>query len=212
MTDQFSSNVDKIDKIHAFIFGINISEAPGYKITPALLIPITSALFQFISMKVSSANNTSTGNDATSSMMKTMQFMPLMSFFVCITLPAGIGVYWSINALISLCTQLIINFYYDHQDTDALLEEQMAKAEARREKKGDKKSFMERMMEQSQDAQEKMETQQAMKKNSAASLRNYVPSNEAQKVSENNKNKNYKEGSIGAKANIMMNYNNDNKK
>ncbi len=102
--------------------------------------------------------------------------------------------------------------YYDHQDTDALLEEQMAKAEARREKKGDKKSFMERMMEQSQDAQEKMETQQAMKKNSAASLRNYVPSNEAQKVSENNKNKNYKEGSIGAKANIMMNYNNDNKK
>ena len=212
MTDQFSSNVDKIDKIHAFIFGINISEAPGYKITPALLIPITSALFQFISMKVSNANNTSTGNDAASSMMKTMQFMPLMSFFVCITLPAGIGVYWSINALISLCTQLIINFYYDHQDTDALLEEQMAKAEARREKKGDKKSFMERMMEQSQDAQEKMETQQAMKKNSAASLRNYVPSNEAQKVSENNKNKKYKEGSIGAKANIMMNYNNDNKK
>ena len=214
MADQLSGNVDNIDKIHSFILGINISEAPGYKLTPALIIPITSALFQYLSMKVSNMNNPSAGgNDAAGSMMKGMQiYMPLMSLFICITLPAGIGVYWSISALITLLTQLIINFYYDHQDMDAILEEQMAKAEEKRKKNGGKKSFMQRMMDQSEAAQEQIEKQQAMKKNSAASLRNYVPSSEAQKVSDKNKNKKYKEGSIGAKANIMMNYNNNNDK
>lgn len=206
---ELSGNVDNIDKIHSFIFGINISEAPGYKLSWALLIPITSALFQYLSMKVSNSANSAAGNDAAGSMMKSMQVtMPLMSLFICITLPAGIGVYWSISALITLLTQLLINFYYDHQDMDAILEKQMAKAEEKRKKNGGKKSFMQRMMDQSEAAQEEMEKQQAMKKNSAASLRNYVPSTESQKKVDQNKNKKYKEGSIGAKANIMMNYNN----
>lgn len=210
---QLSGNVDNIEKIHSFILGINISEAPGYKLSWALLIPITSALFQYLSMKVTNTSNNAAGNDTASSMMKSMQVtMPLMSLFICITLPAGIGVYWSISALISFLTQIIINIYYDHQDMDKILEEQMAKAEEKRKKNGGKKSFMQRMMDQSQEAQEEYEKQQALKKNSSVSLKNYVPSNEAQKVSDNNKNKKYKEGSIGAKANIMMKYNNDNNK
>ena len=209
--DQLAGNVNNIDKIHSFILGINISEAPGYKLSWALIIPITSALFQFLSMKVTSTSNPS-GNDAAGSMMKGMQiYMPLMSLFICITLPAGIGVYWSVSAFITFITQLIINAYYDHQDMDKILEEQMAKAEEKRKKNGGKKSFMQRMMDQSEQAQEQMEKQQAMRKNSATSLKNYVPSNEAQNISEKNKNKKYKEGSIGAKANILMNYNNDNK-
>ena len=209
-SSDYATNVDNIDKIHSFILGINISEAPGYKLSWALLIPITSALFQYLSMKATSSNNQ--GNDTANSMMKSMQFtMPLMSLFICITLPAGIGVYWSISAFITLLTQLVINFYYDHQDMDAILEEQMAKAEEKRKKNGGKKSFMQRMMEQSEAAQEEIEKQQAMRKNSAAPLKNYVPSSEAQKVVEKNKNKKYKEGSIGAKANILMNYNNDDK-
>ena len=207
--DQLSGNVDNIDKIHSFILGINISEAPGYKLSWALLIPITSALFQFLSMKVTNTNNNAAGTDAAGSMMKSMQItMPLMSLFICITLPAGIGVYWSISAFITFLTQIIINIYYDHQDMDKILEEQMAKAEEKRKKNGGKKSFMQRMMDQSEAAQEEMEKQQAMRKNSAASLRNYVPSSDSQKKVDQNKNKKYKEGSIGAKANIMMNYNN----
>lgn len=210
--DQLAGNVNNIDKIHSFILGINISEAPGYKLSWALIIPISSALFQFLSMKVTSTSNPS-GNDAAGSMMKGMQiYMPLMSLFICITLPAGIGVYWSISAFITFLTQLVINAYYDHQDMDKIIEEQMAKAEEKRKKNGGKKSFMQRMMDQSAEAQEQIEKQQAMRKNSATSLKNYVPSNEAQNISEKNRNKKYKEGSIGAKANILMNYNNDNNK
>ena len=88
----------------------------------------------------------------------------------------------------------------------------MEKARIKKEKKGDKKSFYERMMDQSAAMQEELEKQEAMKKNSAKSLKSYVPSEAAQKAAQNNVNKKYKEGSIGAKANIMMNYNADQNK
>lgn len=204
------SNIDKIDQIHSFFLGINISEAPGYKLSWALIIPVSSAFFNYLSMKITSSKQQQ-GDPTANSMMKSMQItMPIMSLFICVSLPAGIGIYWSVSALISLLTQLIINAYYDHADMDAILEKQIEKAAKKREKRGDKKSFMERMMDTSAEAQEQLEKQQAMRKNSAISLKNYVPSEQSQKIVENKQNKKYKEGSIGAKANIMLNYNNVN--
>lgn len=210
LSGDVAENIDKIDQIHSFVLGINISEAPGYKLSWALLIPISSALFNFLSMKLSSGSQQQ--SDATANtMMKSMQItMPLMSIFICISLPAGIGIYWSVSALISLLTQLATNFYYDHVDMDKILEKQMEKAAKKKAKRGGKKSFMERMMDTSAEAQEQLEKQQAMKKNSAASLRNYVPSEKSQKAVQQKQNKKYKEGSLGSKANIMMNYNNSN--
>lgn len=202
--------INEIEEIHSFILGINIFEAPGYKLSWALLIPLSSAFFQYLSMKIASVNQSSDAPG--SSMMKTMQItMPLMSIFITISLPAGIGIYWAVGALISVITQLIINFYYDHADMDAILEKQMAKAAKKLEKRGGKKTFMQRMMDQSQAAQEELEKREAMKKNSASSLRNYVPSEESKKAMESRNVKNYKEGSLGSKANIMLNYNNDKK-
>lgn len=210
LSGNVAENIDKIDQIHSFVLGINISEAPGYKLSWALLIPISSALFNFLSMKLTSGNQQQ-GDATANTMMKSMQItMPLMSIFICISLPAGIGIYWSVSALISLLTQLATNFYYDHVDMDAILEKQMEKAAKKKEKRGGKKSFMERMMDTSAEAQEQLEKQQAMKKNSAASLRNYVPSEKSQKAAQQKQNKKYKEGSLGSKANIMMNYNNSN--
>lgn len=209
------SNVDKIDQIHSFVLGINISEAPGWHIGWALLIPISSAVFQWLSMKVgmSKQQQQSQGTDMATSMMKSMSVtMPVMSLFICVSLPAAIGIYWSVSALITVITQLVINWYYDHADMDKILEKQMEKARIKREKKGDKKSFYEKMMDQSAAMQEELEKQEAMKKNSAKSLKSYVPSDAARKTAQNKTNKQYKEGSIGAKANIMMNYNVDKNK
>lgn len=204
------SNVDKIDQIHSFILGINISEAPGWHLSWAFLIPLSSTLFQWLSMKVSMSKQQqqNQGTDMASSMMKSMSItMPLMSLFICVSLPAAIGIYWSISALITMLTQLVINWYYDHADMDKILEKQMEKARIKKEKKGDKKSFYDRLMDQSAAMQEELEKQEAMRQNSAKSLKSYVPSENAQKAAQNKSNKQYKEGSIGAKANIMMNYN-----
>ena len=203
-----NANIDTIEKVHSFILGINISEAPGYRLSWALIIPFTSALFQYLSMKVINVNQSQT-DAAAGSMMKSMQLViPIASFITCITFPAYIGIYWSISALISMLTQLIVNFYYDHVDLNVLLEKQKEKAAEKLEKRGGKKSFMQRMMEASEEQQEQLAKQQAIHQNSASSLRNYVPSEESKKVAEQKQNKQYKSGSIGAKANIMLNYDN----
>ncbi|MDO5154330.1 MAG: YidC/Oxa1 family membrane protein insertase [Eubacteriales bacterium] len=211
-----NGNVDKIDQIHSFMFGINISEAPGWHIGLPLLIPVLTALFQWLSMKVTSnpsAQLDANGNDPSASMMKTMSVtMPIMSLFVTVSLPAAIGIYWMMSALITVVIQLGINAYYNHIDVDALLEKQMEIAKVKNAKKGNKKSFYERLMDQSAQMQEELEKQEAMRNNSAKSLKNYVPVDN-NKESETRSNKTYKAGSLGAKANIMMNYNvSDNKK
>lgn len=206
-----ANNIDKIDQIHSFFLGINISEAPGYRLSWALLIPISSAFFNYLSMKISTGRQENADPTANSMMKSMMITMPLMSIFICISLPAGIGIYWSVGALISLITQLIINAYYDHADMDKILEEQIAKAEAKKAKNGGKKSFMERLMDSSAEAQEELNRREAMRKNSSATLKNYVASESSQEKLKSNQNRKYKEGSISAKANIMLNYNNSNK-
>ncbi len=201
-------NIQSIEKVYSFFAGINISEAPGYHLSPALIVPLASALFQFLAMKVGTASNGQQQNDQAASMMKSMQIMmPVMSAIICITMPVYIGIYWAISALISAVTQIFVNMYYDHVDMEELLNKQLQMAEEKRKKNGGKKSFMQRMMEESQQQQEELQKQQAIRKNSSSSLRNYVPSEEAKKAAEDKKNKQYKNGSIGAKANIMLNYN-----
>lgn len=205
-----TTQINQISDIYTFC-GINISEAPGFKLGLPFLIPVASALFQYLSMKVSMSKQQ--GGDANSqAMMKSMAVtMPLMSFIVCISLPAFIGIYWAVSALVTMLTQIGVNTYYDHVDMDKLLEKQMEKAAKKKAKRGGKKTFMQRMLESSEAAQEEMEKQQAMKKNASVSLKNYVPSDEAQKAMDNKAKKKYKEGSIGSKANIMLNYNQSDK-
>lgn len=209
MKDALIANVDKINDIYSFALGINISEAPGYRLTWALIIPITSVIFNFLSIKVSMAKTQDSGNATADSMMKSMMItMPLMSLFIGISMPAGIGIYWAVGAFISVLIQIGMNIYYDHVDMDKLIEKQIAKAEKKKEKRGGKKSFMQRMMDASEEAQKELEKQEAMRKNGSVNLKNYVPSDKSQQVADKNSAKKYKEGSIGAKANIMMNYNN----
>ncbi|MDE5778998.1 MAG: YidC/Oxa1 family membrane protein insertase [Lachnospiraceae bacterium] len=208
-----AGNVEKIDTIHSFILGINISEAPGYHLSWALCIPFLSAFFNYLSMKVTTGKQDQQMEGQTAAMMKSMQItMPLMSVFIGISMPAGIGIYWTMNAFLSLLTQIGINFYYDHADMDEILKKQMEKAEKKRKKNGGKKSFMERMMENSEAAQEELEKREAMRKNAVTPLKSYVPSKETQQTVENSQKKQYKSGSIGAKANIMLSYNNSNQK
>lgn len=202
-------SIEDIKNIYTFL-GINISDAPGFHIGLPLLIPILSALFQYLSMRVSMSRNNDNGNNTSQTMMKSMSVtMPVMSFVMCITLPSFIGIYWATSAAVAMITQICVNAYYDHIDMDELLEKQMEKA-AKKKKKG-KKSFMQRMLENSEQMQEEMEKMQAMRDNSTRSLKSYVPSEDNKKAA-NQTNKKYKEGSIGAKANILLNYDNkDNK-
>mgnify|MGYP002522980069 FL=1 len=61
--------------------------------------------------------------DATMKSMKTMmKVFPIMSFFVCVSAPAGVGLYWATGSLISFLTSKIINAYFKHCDMEKIVE------------------------------------------------------------------------------------------
>lgn len=219
LVNVIASNVPQIDHLNKFILGINISEAPGWRLFVenvvngdvvktfnwALIIPILAALFQFLSTKIMQTPQTGAGSDQataqSAAMMKSMTYtMPIMSLFFCVTLPAGIGIYWTISALISFLIQLGVNIYYDKiADTDKILEKQMEKAKKKNKGKK-KKSFMEKMME----AAGNSEGTSSSNSVAGTSLKNYTSSSS----NSDNQTPTYRKGSISSKANIMQQYSN----
>ena len=66
-----------INRANDFILGINLSEAPGWAWTWALIIPISAFLFQFLSMKVAPVQ--SSGDPQQDQQMKSMRrFLMIM--------------------------------------------------------------------------------------------------------------------------------------
>lgn len=215
--DAITGNLDKIESINSFILGINLAENPGWKISWALLIPIASGLFQFLSSKTMS--NPSTGNDGadpSANIMRTMTYtMPLFSAFICISMPAGVGLYWAISSLFAFVIQLTINFYYDHIDMEKVIAKNVAKAA--KKKKSGKKSLMDKLMETAKGSAANNQSTQSKSVSSKipnTNLRNYNAYYDDQDNGEEEvkEKANYKSGSLGSKANIMMNYEDKNNK
>lgn len=207
IVDIINANLPSITAVNEFMFGIDISEAPGFVLSAALVIPIASTLVQVISMRISMAqtkkNSQGSDNQMANSMMKGMMFMPIMSFFMCVILPCGIGVYWTISGVLSLVIQIAVNYYFDHiVDSDVLIEKQLKKAEKKRAKNKGKKSLMERMMEAS-GAENASKDAPMSSRISNQNLKTYDTKN-IQGVSSTGKK--YKQGSMASKANIMLNY------
>lgn len=213
-----TEHVNQFQNMNQFLFGINISNAPGFKLSIALLVPILSAVFQFISSKISmKSSNNGNANDPTqaqaNSMMKMMTYgMPIFSFIICVNLPVAIGLYWIIGSVIAIITQLIINSYYNKCDMEKVLEkckEKAAKKEAKRQAKHpNKKSFYEKMLE-AQNGNVSTDSNQSENINKMAGSRLKSYNNPTvDDVKQTVNTTHYKEGSIGAKANIMLQYQN----
>ena len=214
-------NKPGIEAMNHFIFGINLSEAPGFRLTPAIIIPIASFLSQLLSMMVMPNNETGDPQqDATMKAMKrSMYFMPIMSFVVTVNTPAGVGLYWAMSAFIAFITTVLINAYYSHVDMEKLVEKQMAKAElqnAKRKSSG-KKSFMEKFTEAAmgQNPQEEArQTNQKLSKYGNMNLKNFenTATEEASDNSDSesitqSKNSPRKKGSLADKANAVKRFN-----
>lgn len=217
LPDVIATGVEKLTEFNMFL-GMDLSEAPGWfftggiHFTVAMLIPILAALFQFLSslvmQKSQPAVDSSDPTTAQSAnMMKSMTYtMPIMSLFFCVSLPASVGIYWTISSFITFVIQVAVNLYYDKiADQDKILEKQMEKAKKKNAKKKNKKSFTERMMEAAGMADQ---TQTASSTNSVSNtnLKSYSSANSSSSTNQSNTNTSYKKGSIASKANIMQQY------
>ena len=133
---------EPINEVYEFA-GINLSKSPSYEMGQgvwwALLIPILSALSQFISMRISQSRNNNTGaedNPMVQSMNTTMMFMPLMSAFFCYTFQSGLGLYWVISSVVQIVQQIFINMYFDKLDVNDIIKKNLENVNKKRAAQG----------------------------------------------------------------------------
>ncbi len=219
-----SENQENILRVNRFIFGINLSEAPGFKLSPAIIIPIASFLCQLLAMLVTPMAETGDPQQDAQmkSMKRTMYFMPIMSLIVTITAPAGLGIYWATSAFISFLITVFTNKYYDHADMEKIIavqQEKAAKQIAKRKESG-KKSFSERFMEAAMGQQPEPEQNTTVSKNrtlnkyGSMNLKNFDSNYADNSDSDNNAESDFntttkspKKGSLADKANAVKRFN-----
>ncbi len=103
----------------------------------AVLIPVLSAVTQWINVKLMPQQPKSDNEKANSmaASMKTMNmFMPLMSAWFCFTLPAGMGLYWVAGSVVRSIQQVVINKHIDKMDFDEVIRKNSAKSAKKLEK------------------------------------------------------------------------------
>ena len=206
------STMAQLEKMNNFL-GLNIAEAPlnlikdgfsagAFGIVIAALIPILAGLTQYLSVKMVPQNNGNTDQEnQVAATMKTMNItMPLLSVFMCFTMPTGLGLYWITSAVVRMVQQFFINKHLSKMPMDELIEQNMEKAAKKRENK--KKVESQYVNEMAQKKGRKIEKSRSAEEEKAleAKLEN------ARKLNEN-----AKEGSLASKANMVKKFNESNK-
>ena len=214
-SDQISKTASEIQKMQTFGV-LNIADQPlSYiktgsliLIIAALAIPLLSWATQMLNLKLMLQAATQNGNDdnnAMASSMKTMNTVmpPLMSAFFCFTFPVGLGIYWIASAVVRSIQQLLINRHLNKMNIDDLVNENMRKMEAKRAKEGLPPQKITNQAHQSAKNINKVEK----------GMSGTDEANRAKKVEEAYKNASHaKAGSITAKANLVRDFEERNKK
>ena len=183
----------------------------------AVAIPVLAAVTQWINYKLmpqAATNNDQRkkqqpANDTAEAMQQSMKMMntimPIMSAWFCLTLPAGMGLYWVIGAVVRSIQQVAINKHIDNMDIEAEIEKNVEK-------------YREKLKKQGIDA---AKLQAAAKTNTKNIASKTAYQNNAVKRSEKSEeekaeeikrsteyyNQNAKPGSLAAKANMVKQYN-----
>ena len=139
ISDVIGQNAAVVERMNTFL-GLNMAEAPGWVPSFAWIIPVLAAVSQWFSTKLMSGNQPSTSADAENPMaqsMKTMTTtMPLFSAFICITMPAGLGIYWIATSVVTIIQQLIVNAYMGKVNIDDMIAKNLEKVNKKRAKQG----------------------------------------------------------------------------
>ena len=209
-----------IDTYNNFL-GLNIGNSPQHIISSAwaagswlliigaLMIPILSAVTQWINVKLMPTQDTGSKDGQASSMASSMKMMntimPLMSAWFCFSLPSGMGLYWVAGSVVRSVQQVIINRHIDKLDFDELIKKNTVKNAKK----------LEKMKEQ----QEKLNAYASMNTRSIqnkANVRSNMTDEEREqamkKATEYYNGANAKPGSLMSKANMVRQYNEKNNK
>lgn len=203
----FSSVAEESDKLQHItnFFGINLTQAPGWKWSLALLIPLLAGLTQWLSSKLMENKNTTSNNSQQPGMAGSMKVMntvmPIMSAFFCITFPACIGVYWITSSVVQIVQQIIINNKMNHVDVEQMVQANIDKLNAKRAKKG---------LPPKKITNTATAYVEQVKKQEARVERKEQRDEEIKKATDYYKNTTAKPGSLAAKSNMVKMFNEKN--
>lgn len=212
LSDVFTSTHEQLDPMVTFL-GLNITDSPlsiirssfsshsWLMIILALLVPLISLLTQVINIRQMPQTASNGENDAMAAQMKTMNtIMPLFSFVMCFTVPVGLGIYWIAGAAFRGVQQFFINKHMEKIDLDDIIAKNRAKAKKRRAKMGISDEEMKRAVSISSKRNVNLDTTVSSKEK------------EAKLKEAEEKKKNVKSTSMAAKANLVREFNEGNRK
>ncbi len=149
ITEHFADFQPLSDKLHELSYrflGIDLAQVPQLsfwnwdwssfsKWGPALglfLIPVLSAVLSWLSMKISNASNPQTKDQQ--QQMKSMNLiMPLISLWICFTMPGVMGIYWIAQSVFMIIQDVVLtkifNKQLDVEDADRIEREKAREAE-----------------------------------------------------------------------------------
>ncbi len=154
LSSSIQSTHETLNRFNSFL-GLNIGDTPMYMLQTAfstkhfllligaIAVPALAALTQWINTKLmpqtTDNNNGKVDPDDPSAQMaqsmKTMNLMmPVMSAIFCLSLPAGMGIYWIAGAVVRSIQQIVINKHIDKTDIDAEIAKNTEKYKKKMEK------------------------------------------------------------------------------
>ena len=119
--------VDQVYNFDYSLFGINLGAEVTMAMNWYLLVPILAGATSYLTSWISMKTNPSSVEGQNGGMMKTMMYMsPLMSIWICFSVPVGVGIYWIMSNLLSMIQTVVLHKMYSPAKFKAEYEAQMA--------------------------------------------------------------------------------------
>ena len=187
------------------IFGANLGKVPSIHVDWSsresivlFFIPICAGLAQLIASVYSQIHQRKVNPNMQSNGCLTfmMYFMPLISVWFAYSVPAGVGFYWIWSALFSFFITFALNHYFTPERTEAINEKEKEKARIYAEKHPEKKTFMQRMLEQQELANQQNSGKNGKKPNGEKASRSEMNKYNRDKIKEARKRMAEKYGDV----------------
>lgn len=163
LAEKFSSKVSELSD-NFTIFGANLGKTPTLhpdswtnEAKVLVLIPFLAGLAQLLFSIYSQIHQKKVSQNPVQGggcMAVMMYGMPILSIWFAFQVPAGVGFYWIWSSLFSFVITFCLNLYFTPERTAAIAENDKEKARIYAEKHPEKKTFMQRVLEQQQAAME----------------------------------------------------------
>lgn len=115
LSTQLQPLLDQKNQIEFFL-GIHLVYKAGLGF-PGIFIPLASAGTTWLSSWMMTKGQSLSKDDPTAGTMRIMNIMmPIMMGGMTITLPAGLGLYWTVSNIYQILQQVGLKKYFEHQD------------------------------------------------------------------------------------------------